>query len=605
MITFFKGITASWRASLAAVVTLAVSATVLEILLSVAFGDGSEGSEGQGLASSFSIITGVSAILAARGIQMHSYGLRGHLIGLLRDTGFSWNRIRLLAVAESCLLVLVSFPLSLIMGLTLAPAVGAYLRSVGVLYPHESASVTVAGGAAALAAMLLISAVCSFWAMRSFGRQEAKTARSTEAAAGRLRRFLGLAAPVALLLAIAALWTAAGYLVSGVGLAFFGALLSFVVLPWVLARLLPGMSTFTAKILTPKHPVLHTALRWRASSKAIGVTYGTLICILGGTIFGAHFFIADSAARNSWLSLLEGAAVSVTDGAPDASVDPGASATGDTVTLNHVVGEIVPEGSRENVWITADDASRLLGPRVVDGAVSASTEGVAVTLSVAQGYGIELGDLSIVTRNGHRLPVTAFVELPDTAGSYFAVSDEAPAELSVTGLTTIIRFSGDQPEGQGAADAGPGFLPAAAWVAGIPAGQIVSNSGGGGVFEAALLMAAPVLLGFTLMLSSRIITKDSHASSTSVLASLGASRTIRRKIALTESMAEVLVPGAVAGAVALGVMLWADRLVIAGLGAGPGILSVAAIPGSLLLLLCLADVAVQLVEPRRSRVAID
>lgn len=600
MITFFKGITASWRASLATVVTLAVSATVLGLLLSIAFGGAGgtdDGSEGQGLASSFSVITGVSAIMATRGIQMHSYGLRENLIGLLRDTGFSWNRIRFLAMAESWLLVLVSFPLSLILGWVLAPAVGAYLRSVGVLHPHESASITVTGAAAALLTMFLISTVCSFLAIRSFSRREAKTAKSAEAAPGRTRRFLGVAAPVTLLAGTAVLWSAAGFVVSGVGLAFFGALLSFIVLPWVLAHLLPGLGTVIGKQLKSTRPILHTVLRRRASSRSVGVTYGAMICILGGTIFGAHFYIADSAARNSWLSLLEGSAVSVTDGAPAANV----TTTADTVTLNHVEGEVVSEGSRENVWLTADDASRLLGPRVVAGSLSTSTEGVAVTHSTAQGYGIQLGDLSIVTRSGSRLPVTAFIEIPDTVGSYFVVSEEAPAELTVTGARTMIALAGEQ-EHSTARD-GTGFSPAAAWVAGIPAGQIVSNSGGAGVSEAALLMAAPVLLGFTLMLSSRIITNDSQRSSRLVLASLGASRTIRRKMAVTESIAEVLVPGAAAGAMAVCVMLWADRLVIAGLGAGPALLSVVAIPCSLLMLLCLVDVAVQLVEPRRSHAA--
>ena len=107
------------------------------------------------------------------------------------------------------------------------------------------------------------------------------------------------------------------------------------------------------------------------------------------------------------------------------------------------------------------------------------------------------------------------------------------------------------------------------------------------------------------MLSSRIITKDSQRSSTLVLASLGACRTMRRKMALTESIVEALVPGAAAGAVAACVMLWADRLVIAGLGAHPALVSVAAIPGSLLLLLNVLDAAVQLVGPRRIHTAID
>lgn len=595
MTIFFKGLSATWRASLATVVTLSVSATVLGILLSVAMGDGSE-SEGQGLASSFSIITGISAILAARGIQMHSYGLRGNLIALLRDIGFSWNRIRFLALAEAFVLVLASFPLSLIMGWALAPAVGVYLRSVGVLHPHESASLTASGAAAALVAMLLIGTVCSFLAMRTFRRHESKAAKSAEATAGRVRRFLGNAGPATLLAGIAVLWTAAGYVISGIGLAFFGALLSFVVLPWVLARLLPGLAAFVANRLRPKHSVLHTALRWRASSKSIGVTYGALICILGGTIFGAHFYIADSAARNSWLSLLEGSAVAVTGGALALDADA------DTVTLTHVHGEVVPESSQDNVWMTSADAFRLLGPRIVAGDINASTEGIVVTHSIAKSYGIQLGDPGIVTNDGDRLPVTAFVELPNTVGSYFVVADRLPAELRTTGQRTTIVFPGGRPAETGAAAPGPVFSPAATWVSNIPAGQIVSNSGGAGISEAALLMAAPVLLGFTLMLSSRIISKDGHASSYAVLASLGASRSVRRKLAVTESILEVLLPGAVAGAIAVCVMLWADRLVIAGLGAQPSMVSVAAIPGVLLVLLCLADVATELIG-RRSRSA--
>ena len=73
MIIFFKGTLASWRSNTAIVITLTISATVLAILLSIALGEGDGDSEGKGLASSFSIITGLSAILAARGIQIHSY----------------------------------------------------------------------------------------------------------------------------------------------------------------------------------------------------------------------------------------------------------------------------------------------------------------------------------------------------------------------------------------------------------------------------------------------------------------------------------------------------------------------------------------------------
>lgn len=89
MTIFFKGILASWRSNTATVVTLSISATVLAILLSIAFGDGDDGSEGKGLASSFAIITGLSAVLAVRGIQIHSYSLRDPLIALLRAVGFS------------------------------------------------------------------------------------------------------------------------------------------------------------------------------------------------------------------------------------------------------------------------------------------------------------------------------------------------------------------------------------------------------------------------------------------------------------------------------------------------------------------------------------
>lgn len=43
MIIFFKGSLASWRSNIATVVTLSISATVLAILLSIAFGGGDDG----------------------------------------------------------------------------------------------------------------------------------------------------------------------------------------------------------------------------------------------------------------------------------------------------------------------------------------------------------------------------------------------------------------------------------------------------------------------------------------------------------------------------------------------------------------------------------
>src|SRR5699024_1262212 len=123
-------------------------------------------------ASSFSIITGLSAIFAARGIQIHSYGLREPLIALLRAVGFSWNRITLLALAESALLAALSFPASLIVGWALAPIIGSYLRSVDLLHSSETVWLITPGAFGSLVTNLRISLFCSFAALRSLDKRD-------------------------------------------------------------------------------------------------------------------------------------------------------------------------------------------------------------------------------------------------------------------------------------------------------------------------------------------------------------------------------------------------------------------------------------------------
>ena len=302
MITFFKGTLASWRSNAATVITLTISATVLAILLSIALGEGDGDSEGKGLASSFSIITGLSAILAARGIQIHSYGLREPLIALLRAVGFSWNRITLLALAESALLAVLSFPASLIVGWALAPIIGSYLRSVDLLHPSETAALSAPGAFGSLFTILGISLFCSFAALRSLKKRDKVMSTSAAEKTGTALRIPSIAALALAFLVILVLWGASGFSSSGIGLAFLGTILLFIALPWLLSRVIPETASLFSRHVGERHVILHSALRRRSVSTSVGVTYGVMLCILGGTVFGGHYFVADSAARNSWTS---------------------------------------------------------------------------------------------------------------------------------------------------------------------------------------------------------------------------------------------------------------------------------------------------------------
>lgn len=595
MKVLFKGILASWRSNVATVVTLTISATVLAILLSIALGDGADGSEGKGLASSFSIITGVSAVLAVRGIQIHSYSLRGPLVNLLRAVGFSWNRITLLALAESALLAIAAFPLSLILGWALAPIVGWYLRSVGLLLPSESAALNVPGALGSLYAVLGISLVCAFTAIRSLRRREAAASKSATEKSGPGLRALKTVSLVLLFLIALTIWGASGFSVSGIALAALGTVFLFIVLPWLLSRIIPVTTSFLAHRTGNQHAILHFALQRRSASRSVGVTYGVIICILGGTIFGGHYFVADSAARNSWNSLLGDAVVAETEGPLPAGISEN-----DAIILHQVVGEIFTGSPEENVWTTPREGSNLFGDRVVDGRITQDAPSVLVTDAMAQELGVELGDETLISEEGSLLEVSAFVNLPETLGSFVVLSAEEPEAVTSTGIKVVIAPEETAPDPVQEGSIGDSFISAESWVEQIPAGQVVSNSGGAGVAEAALLMAAPVLLGFTLMVSSRISSNDSQARSYEVLSSLGASRGSRHRLALMESVLEVLLPGVFIAAIGSALLLWANRLALAGLGAGPSAMGVIAVPALLLVIVIVVDALFELTARRRS-----
>ena len=595
MKVLFKGILASWRSNVATVVTLAISATVLAILLSIALGDGSAGSEGKGLASSFSIITGVSAVLAVRGIQIHSYSLRGPLVNLLRSVGFSWNRITLLALAESALLAIAAFPLALIAGWALAPVVGWYLRSVGLLLPSESAALTATGALGSLYAVLGIALVCAFSTIRSLRRREATVSTSVTEKSRPGLRALKTASLVLVLLIALTIWGASGFFVSGIGLAVLGTVFLFIVLPWLLSRAVPATASFLAHHWGKRHVVLHFALRRRGASRSIGVTYGVIICILGGTVFGGHYFVADSAARNSWNSLLGDAVVAEVEG--PLPVD---TPEHEVVVLHQVVGEIVPDSPEDNVRTTPREGSDLLGDRVVEGSITQDGPSVLVTYTMAQDLGLDVGDETLLSVDGTELEVSALVNLPETLGSFVVLSAEEPEAVTSTGHKVGIAPEGEAPAPDQEGIGSDSSLSAESWVENIPAGQVVSNSGGAGVGEAALLMAAPVLLGFTLMVSSRISSLDSQARSYEVLSSLGASRRSRRQLALMESVLEVLLPGAFIAVVGSALLLWANRLALAGLGAGPSATGAIAVPAVLLVVVIVVDALFELTARRRS-----
>ena len=595
MITFFKGTLASWRSNTATVITLTISATVLAILLSIALGEGDGDSEGKGLASSFSIITGLSAILAARGIQIHSYGLREPLIALLRAVGFSWNRITLLALAESALLATLSFPASLIVGWALAPIIGSYLRSVDLLHPSETAALSAPGAFGSLFTILGISLVCSFAALRSLKKRDKAMSTSAAEKTGTALRIPSIAALALAFLVILVLWGASGFSSSGIGLAFLGTILLFIALPWLLSRGIPEAASLFSRHVGERHVILHSALRCRSASTSVGVTYGVMLCILGGTVFGGHYFVADSAARNSWTSLLGDSKVAVSDGPL-----PEGTSEHDVTILNQVIGEVVTDRPEDNVWTTPQEGSILFEDRVVDGSIEKDDPGVLITETMADASGIEVGDETLVSVDGSPLDVSAIINLPDTLGSFVVLSNQEPEKVTSTGHKVVIAPEGTAPGSDQESATNDSYISAESWVEQIPDGKVVSNSGGSGVSEAALLMAAPVLLGFTLMVSSRVVANDSQARSYEVLTSLGASRKSRHQLALMESVLEVVLPGALASVIGVAVLLWATRLAISGLGAGPSVMGVIGVPAILLVVLTIVDALFEVSARRRS-----
>lgn len=271
-----------------------------------------------------------------------------------------------------------------------------------------------------------------------------------------------------------------------------------------------------------------------------------------------------------------------------------------TVTLHQVVGEVVTDGPEDNVWTTPQEGSLLLKERVVAGSITKDGPSVLVTETMATARDIEVGDETLISVDGSPLEVSATVNLPETLGSFLVLSTEEPDKVMRTERQVVISSEEAAPNPDQENTTEGSYVSAKTWVEQLPAGKVVSNSGGSGVSEAALLMAAPVLLGFTLMVSSRIAANDGRARSYAVLASLGASRGTRRQLALTESFLEVVVPGALAVTIGAAVLLWADRLALFGLGAGPSAMSVLGVPTVLLVVLIAVDALFELSARRRS-----
>lgn len=586
MIAFLKGIHASWRANTATIVTLLASTVTLSILLSIAIGDGGS-SEGKGLASSFSVITGTSAIFAIRGIQAHSYSLRGPLIDLLRAIGVGWKRLHILALGEACLLVALTWPLSVLIAWPLAPVVGAYLRNVNLLLPHETAQVNTQGALAAFLILLVISCVCSVTSIHTFRRQERQDSTSFEGRRKSKRKLFAVAANVALLFGVVALWYSAGFTYEGIGQAFFGAILFLAALPWLLVHIMPRAYGALAARLSTRFAVLQTQLRKRGSSRSIGVTYGAIICVLGGTIFGGYYLVSDSTARSSWTTLLGDTYIDAVTGDESNNIRDGRG-----IYLHEIAGNVTSSDDAENfVWTTPNSARSLLETRLAGGQLDGASEGVAVTRFTADSLGVEVGDETLVEVDGSALQIVAIVEVPNTFGSYFVASDHEPDNTTQLNQATRIVPSDAGPQS-------PIRVSASTWIDQIPSGAAVSNSGGYGVAEAPLLMGAPILLGLTLMLSSRIVTLDNQRTDDQVLRVMGASRTTRCRLALTESVLDVYIPAAIGGLIAIGVVLWADRMMMSALGAFPDLVSVIALPGALWLTVSLVDGAAELLGGR-------
>src|SRR5699024_5858642 len=233
---------------------------------------------------------------------------------LLRAVGFSWNRITLLALAESALLAALSFPVSLIVGWALAPIIGSYLRSVDLLHPSETAALSAPGAFGSLFTILGISLFCSFAALRSLKKRDKVMSTSAAEKTGTALRIPSIAALVLAFLVILALWAASGFSSSGIGLAFLGTILLFIALPWLLSRVIPETASLFSRHVGLRHAVLHAGLRPRSASRSGGVAVGVMLFILGGRVFRGHYFGADSAARDSWTALLGDTKVAVADG---------------------------------------------------------------------------------------------------------------------------------------------------------------------------------------------------------------------------------------------------------------------------------------------------
>lgn len=578
-------ITHDWRSEIATWIILVMASVALTVLSLIARALRDD-PEAASLGGSFTVIVAISAVLAARGVIQHGLRVRREYFDLLRSVGASWRALAGLCALESLCVALFAFVPGALVAILGFPAVVRYLQQIGIgsvgtqaTMSTESYLQALAFPLAEIAAVATLSAYLAVSALRRADRPiSGRSLRS--AFRGRMGYVLAHSSFIAGL----ALFAVGRFSPQGFGLALLG-----------LIGLLIGASAVVNSVFhhVARLPLvarrkgflrLRIVLAGYSARSGSGTVLGVTMAMLSVTLIGGHFITTDSAVRDHWHHLFPNHHV-VTQAPATLARECG----GDACTrLQPVTGDVFDGFSKTvpSISLDASDARELLSRSVLEGTLDGKNQGVVVTaLAASSDPGLQVGASSRVTdpSSGDPLPIVAIVEFPETLGSFYIVSDSIPPDLTNQG-GPLLLFTADA---QRALTATPEAISVDDWIQSYPSGKVVSNSGGSGVMEAALLVAAPLGIGLALAFSARIISSTSVRRESQLLIRVGARSTSIWRLRILRALVESALPAVAAGVLGVVSITWIEGGALAMLGASSKVsmpLVVIALSGALLAL---------------------
>lgn len=575
-------------------------APVTALVLTALSAQGSSGAEV--FAGSVGIVAMASAI-AGLGSTVDAWvRSRRRLTDVLDTIGCRRWRIWAVLAAEGAVAALIGGMLSVLIAAALSPVWGGYLRRLRIADIQLDGDAVLLTIPIALVLALVVQQVSLVRVFVNVLRDTAPrdTARPYRSRVRRVLRWLGMGLTTAV---CAGLWLLSGTTQAGLAVGMLAGVLSlFLIGPWT--RACYAASEMLLRRIRPRGILF--ALRF-ASGQAVAMgrsagVVGVTLAVFGGGFIVGHYVVSDATVRQKWTQ-----------------------AVGSDNRVQEVTGKALPPPAAKSglswmgtVQVTSNSTVLLLPPTQAARVSRPSggtgwTPGQIVASKVAYPDGLNppsarldaaVAALQLKTHAGLDSATVPAVAVPATFGSFMYVCrtdgcGEVGAPLS---WLLLIGDERSLTNAVPAGDAAGPVMTAQTWADSLPSKGLVSQSGGAGVEEAALISAVPILLGLALVFNHTLAAELREAEQRRRTRILGAGPRWRVLVTSSNAVLMVVAPGILVMLIAVALLRWADHLAFAALGAPPTWAAALACGGiavtaSLIAHACALALAPRLVKP--------